>query len=186
MQGAIHTFQSHLWHLEIGVFSLYHVAKSTGICVLRTNNLWTWDISMDTSLRMAQCKRETYSCYLWWDCWLDWKQDNNISCNYDISGMLAYFQVLEIGGFTCPSAVDCIYPRIQHVSQPQHWNVFFSSVLFFVSPDVITSLPGELNAILKKYQDWDLLNQMRSQGNIKHQLLTIFRNASRVCLHAPF
>ena len=27
---------------------------------------------------------------------------------------LAHFQVLEIGGFTCPSAVDCIYPRIQH------------------------------------------------------------------------
>ena len=69
---------------------------------------------MDKSLRMAQCKRETYSCYLRWNCRLDWEQDNNISCNYDISGMLAHFQVLEIGGFTSPSAVDRIYPRIQH------------------------------------------------------------------------
>jgi len=48
------------------------------------------------------------------------------------------------------------------------------------------TLSGELNAALMKYQDWDLLNQMRSQGNIKNQLLTIFRNASPVCLHTPF
>ena len=99
--------------------------------------------------------------------------------------MLAHSQVLDIGGFTGPSAVDSIYPRIQH-APPWQRNVFFSSVLFFVSSDVITSLSGKLDATLKKYQDRDLLNQMRSQGNIKNQLLTIFRNASPVCLYAPF
>ena len=55
-----------------------------------------------------------------------------------------------------------------------------------MSSHVITSISGELNATLKKYQDRDVLNQMRSQANIKNQLLTIFRNASPVCLHAPF
>ena len=99
--------------------------------------------------------------------------------------MLAHFQVLEIGGFTGPSAVDCIFPCIQH-ALPWQRNIFFSSVLFLVLSDVITSLSGELNATLKKYQDWDLLNQMQSQVNIKNRLLTIFQNASPVCLHAPF
>ena len=52
-----------------------------------------------------------------------------------------------------------------------------------MSSDVITSLSGKLDATLKKYQDRDLLNQMRSQANIKNQLLTMFRNASPVCLY---
>ena len=43
--------------------------------------------------------------------------------------MLAHFQVLEIGGFTCPSAVDCIYPRIQHALLWQR-NVSFLLICF--------------------------------------------------------
>jgi hypothetical protein len=55
-----------------------------------------------------------------------------------------------------------------------------------VSSNLITSLLGKLNAMLKKYQDQDILNLMRNAGNIKNELLNLVRNASRVCLRVPF
>jgi hypothetical protein len=63
---------------------------------------------------------------------------------------------------------------------------FFRFASSFVSSNVITSLLGKFNVTLKKCQDWDILNLMRNQGNIKNELLTLFRNASPVCLHPPF
>jgi hypothetical protein len=55
-----------------------------------------------------------------------------------------------------------------------------------VSSNFITSLLGKLNATLKKCQDRDIVNLMRIAGNIKNELLNLFRNALRVCLHVPF
>jgi hypothetical protein len=57
---------------------------------------------------------------------------------------------------------------------------------FFVSSNLINSLLGKLNATLKKCQDRDILSLMRNPGNIKKELLDLFRNASRVCLHFLF
>ena len=63
---------------------------------------------------------------------------------------------------------------------------FLPFSFFFVSSNLITSLLGQLNAKLKKCQDWATLNLMRNQGNIKNELLNLFRNVSPVCLHVPF
>ena len=97
--------------------------------------------------------------------------------------MLAHFQVLEIGGSLVPQRL-IVYILACNIFRPSNETYVF--LLFCFSSDVITSLSGELNATLKKYQDRDLLNQMRSQANIKNQLLTIFWNASQVCRHVPF
>ena len=52
--------------------------------------------------------------------------------------------------------------------------------------NVTTSLLGKLKATLKKYQDRDILNLIRSQANIKNELLTQFRDISQVCHRTPF
>jgi hypothetical protein len=62
---------------------------------------------------------------------------------------------------------------------------FLPFSFFFVSSNLITRL-GKLNAMLKKYQDQDILNLLRNAGNIKTELLNLFRNSSRVCLHVSF
>jgi hypothetical protein len=61
--------------------------------------------------------------------------------------------------------------------------LFFRFLFFFVSSNLITSLLGKLDTMLKKCQDQDILNLMRNAGNIKNELLNLFRNSSRVCLH---
>jgi hypothetical protein len=61
-----------------------------------------------------------------------------------------------------------------------------SFFLCFVLSNITTSLLGKLKATLKKYQDRDIPNLMRSQGHIKNELLILFRDASQVCCHAPF
>ena len=58
--------------------------------------------------------------------------------------------------------------------------------LCFISSNLISSLLGKLNATLKKCQDRDILSLMRNPGNIKNELLNLFRNALGVCLHFPF
>ena len=70
----------------------------------------------------------------------------------------------------------------QHIFS--HTTCFSSDEMYFMRSDVIKSLSPELDAILKRYQDRDILNQMRSQGNIKNKLLILFRNVSPVCLRA--
>ena len=145
-------------------------------------------MSLDTSLGMARCKHETYSLYLWQDCLHCTCRypANNLSCNYDISGMLTHFQAFELDTHR-PSAANCIYlctPHTLHMWQ----NVFFSLLfsLWFMLSNVTTSLLGKLKATLKKYQDRDILNLIRSQANIKNELLTQFRDISQVCHRAPF
>jgi hypothetical protein len=99
--------------------------------------------------------------------------------------MLAHFQILEIGFTNHPSAVKCISFCIQHTLLWQQ-TVFFLFPFFLALSNVIISLLDRVNAILKKYQDWDILNLMRSQVNIKNELLILFRNGSWVCIHTPF
>jgi hypothetical protein len=80
------------------------------------------------------------------------------------------------------SSDNCIYLWLRFSDKMYS---FLPSSLCFMSSNLITRLLGRLNATLKKCQDWDILNLMRNQGNIKNELLNLFRNVSRVCLHAP-
>jgi hypothetical protein len=67
------------------------------------------------------------------------------------------------------------------------WPRYFFSFLFFLALfDIIISLLDRVNVMLKKYQDRDILNLMRSQGKIKNELLILFRDGLGVCIHTPF
>jgi hypothetical protein len=55
----------------------------------------------------------------------------------------------------------------------------------FISSNLITSLLNKLNSTLKKCQDRDILHSVRNQGNVKKELLNLFRSASQVCLDVP-
>ena len=63
---------------------------------------------------------------------------------------------------------------------------FFFFLFFLALFNVIISLLDKVNAMLKKYRDWDILNLMRNQRNIKNELSSLFRNGSHVCIHTPF
>ena len=44
---------------------------------------------------------------------------------------------------------------------------------------------GKLTDTLKRWQEWDIISLIRNQEVIQKQLLTLFRAASDVSLHAP-
>jgi hypothetical protein len=82
-----------------------------------------------------------------------------------------------------------VYIFAHHILCTSDKTYFFPSFFFplwLTLSNVTTSLLGKLKATLKKYQDRDILNLIRSQANIKNELLTQFRDTSQVCHCAPF
>ena len=63
--------------------------------------------------------------------------------------------------------------------------ILLTLFFFFVPFNAINSWLGELTHALKKWQKWDIVNLIRNQETIQKQLLTLFRAALHVGLHAP-